>query len=161
MSTGDSGAATSTADEIVERLKRAANLKSDAELADLLSVAPATISNWRSRNSVPLKRLKPMCEKYAIPIDYLLTGRAGPDKLLPPALDTETLSYVFRMLDRYGFIKLPRAHGEGYDPARRAAAEFAVIQDQVAKLVIRLAADQNISLEQARRTAFNQLSKRK
>lgn len=148
-----------TADEIIDRLKRAVDVKNDAELAQLLAVSATTVSNWRSRNSVPIARIRPLCKQFAVPVDYLFSGKLGPDVAIAAPLDSELLGYVFRLLDRYGFISLPKARAD-YDPARRAAAEFALLQKQVAHLMQRLTAEEQMTRDQAKRTVLNRIKER-
>lgn len=115
------------ASTIIERLKDAIAIRTDAELATLLGCLPSTVSNWRSRNTVPLGRLRRLCKERGVPIDYLLSGRLGLDKEGLPLLDSKQVSHLFRLLDRYGFIRLPETTDD-FDPATRAAAEFLVLQ---------------------------------
>lgn len=64
-------------EEILKRLKRAYNLDDDYELAELLGYSSTgTISNWKSRGSVNLKRIKERCEK--INLNYLTNGEGRP-----------------------------------------------------------------------------------
>ncbi len=119
---------------IIERLKEAIDVATDAELAGLLGCSRTTISNWRSRNTVPLGRLRRLCKQRGVPIDYLLSGRLGADADGLPALDSETVAHLFRLLDRYHFIRLPKTKA-GRDPAKRAAAEFLTLRRQMATIL--------------------------
>lgn len=58
--------------KILDRLKEALSLGTDTELANLLGVKKATISNWRNRNTIDFPLLFSICEQ--INIDWLLTG---------------------------------------------------------------------------------------
>lgn len=155
---GGGGREDAGASEIIDRLKKAVSAENDAELARLLGVSRTTLSNWRARNSVPMARLRPLCKEFAVPLDYLFSGRVGIDKLIVPPLDSELLGYVFRMLDRYGFIKLPKARS-GFDPARRAAAEFVLLQNQATDLMQQLTSGKRMTGEQAKRAVLTRLSK--
>jgi len=66
-----------TSDEILNRIITLKNLKNDAGLARFLSVRPATISNWRSRGTIPYDILFSFCEQNEISLDYLIRGK-GP-----------------------------------------------------------------------------------
>ncbi len=127
--------------QILDRLKGALEISADADLAALLSVSRPTLSNWRARNSIPLAKLRPACRKYGIPLDYLLTGRVTIDRNSSAILDTEILGQIFRILDRYGFIKLPDFPGDGYDPAIRAGAEFLQLQLEFRQLLEQLVSE--------------------
>lgn len=57
---------------ILDRLKAALNLASDTEMANLLGVGKATISNWRKRNTADLPLLFSYCEQ--IDLNWLIFG---------------------------------------------------------------------------------------
>jgi hypothetical protein len=143
--------------EILERLKQTVDVQTDAELASLLGVSPTALSNWRVRNSVPLGRLRPICKQFAIPLDYLLTGRLGIFDAAP--LDTELLGYVFKLLARYGFISLPASPEPSYDPARRAAAEFLELQGRTRELFKHLVDSKNLTVDEAKRAIVARFKK--
>lgn len=58
--------------DILNRLKSALSVSTDTELADLLGIKKATLSNWRNRNSIDLPLVFSFCER--INIDWLMTG---------------------------------------------------------------------------------------
>lgn len=58
--------------EILERVKVAKNLASDAILAHFLGIKPSTLSNWKARNSIDYDKLFSKCED--LNLDWLLTG---------------------------------------------------------------------------------------
>lgn len=66
---------TFSSKEVIERLKIALNLSSDNALAETLGVSKATLSNWKSRNSIDIPLLFSKCEH--ISIDWLLTGNGA------------------------------------------------------------------------------------
>ena len=51
-------------DGILDRVKQAENLSSDAKLADFLGVKAGTISAWRSRGSINLDLVLAKCREY-------------------------------------------------------------------------------------------------
>lgn len=63
---------TFSSKEVIERLKIALNLSSDNALAETLGVSKATLSNWKSRNSIDIPLLFSKCEHLSV--DWLLTG---------------------------------------------------------------------------------------
>lgn len=66
---------------IIERMKRAYEVSSDAELAEHMEIAKTTISSWRRRNSIPLDAcLKAALETF-LSLDELITGRPREDML--------------------------------------------------------------------------------
>ncbi len=64
---------TFSSDEVLDRLKYALKIDTDSELANELGIKRATLSNWRSRNSIDLPLLFSICE--SINLDWLITGR--------------------------------------------------------------------------------------
>lgn len=141
--------------QIIERLKRALEVSADADLAALLSVSRSTLSNWRARNSIPLAKLRPICRKYGIPLDVLLTGGYAIDRNSSAILDTDILAQIFRMLDRYGFIKLPEYPGEDYDPAVRAGAEFLQLQLEFRQMLEQFVSEGKGDAEGAKRALLS------
>ena len=61
--------------EILDRLRGALNLSNDTELAATLGVKKATLSNWRSRNSLDWPLLFSVCEH--IDLNWLILGNEG------------------------------------------------------------------------------------
>jgi hypothetical protein len=57
---------------IIDRVKKAYKMSSDAELADFLEIAPSTVSSWRRRNTVDLQLVFAKCNE--ICADYLIHG---------------------------------------------------------------------------------------
>lgn len=66
---------TFSSKEVIERLKIALNLSSDNALAETLGVSKATLSNWKSRNSIDIPLLFSKCEH--VSVDWLLTGNGS------------------------------------------------------------------------------------
>ena len=67
---------TFSSDEILDRLKLALSVGTDTELAGLLGIKKATLSNWRNRNSIDFPLVFSVCEQ--VNIDWLVTGRGVP-----------------------------------------------------------------------------------
>lgn len=63
---------TFSSDEVLDRLKLALRIETDSELANILGIKRATLSNWRSRNSIDLPLLFSKCE--SISLDWLIKG---------------------------------------------------------------------------------------
>lgn len=70
---------TFSSDDILNRLKAALAVGTDKELADTLGIKKATLSNWRTRNSIDFPLVFSFCEH--INIDWLITGRGEPNTL--------------------------------------------------------------------------------
>jgi phage repressor protein C with HTH and peptisase S24 domain len=81
---------TFSAREVLDRLKIALKLSTDNELAALLGVSKATISNWGSRNSLDLPLVFSFCKH--INIDWLVTGEGRMIKEEGDAPDEEESS---------------------------------------------------------------------
>lgn len=70
--------------DMLDRIKICQDLKTDAELARFLGISPATLSNWKSRDSIDYDLVFSKCE--SINLDWLLTGRGDMEKTDEPAL---------------------------------------------------------------------------
>lgn len=81
---------TFSSDDILNRLKAALAVGTDKELAETLGIKKATLSNWRTRNSIDFPLVFSFCEH--INIDWLITGRGEPNNLesTKPALVVES-----------------------------------------------------------------------
>lgn len=66
---------TFSSQEVIERLKNALSISTDTELANVLGVTKATVSNWRSRNSFDVRLLHAKCSH--LNLDWVLTGRGS------------------------------------------------------------------------------------
>lgn len=66
------------ADAVFDRLKTALGADSDAELAWIFGTSPASLSNRRKRNSVPYREAVFVALWAHVSLDYLLTGKEGP-----------------------------------------------------------------------------------
>ena len=60
--------------DIIDRMKAASNIRTDAELAAHLSVSSKTVSSWRSRNSLPIESVLQISEETNKNIEYFLLG---------------------------------------------------------------------------------------
>lgn len=63
----------STKVEIIERIKEAEGLKSDASLADFLGISKPALANWRARNSIDYDVVFSKCEH--LDFNWLVTGK--------------------------------------------------------------------------------------
>ncbi|PIQ38941.1 MAG: phage repressor protein [Thalassolituus sp. CG17_big_fil_post_rev_8_21_14_2_50_53_8] len=68
---------TKSAEAVINRLKRALHVDSDAELCRVTGVNKQTLSNWKARNSVPYPLCVQISEEREVSLDWLLTG-SGP-----------------------------------------------------------------------------------
>jgi len=67
-----------SASAVIDRLKEALGADSDAELAWLFGTSPQSLSNRRSRNSVPYREAVYVSRWAKVSLDYLLTGAGRP-----------------------------------------------------------------------------------
>jgi hypothetical protein len=63
--------------DVLERMKKSANLKNDSRLARLLGVTPQALSNYKKRSKVPSDLLIKFADMQGLSVDWLLTGE-GP-----------------------------------------------------------------------------------
>lgn len=61
--------------DVLNRLKSAIGVTQDNELAKELGVNNKTIATWKSRNTVPTKKLTEFCSKHSIDLQAILTGK--------------------------------------------------------------------------------------
>jgi len=152
---GDASVSGRSAADIIARLKHQLQLATDADLAVVLGVSRTTLSNWRVRNSVPLARLQRICRKAGIPIDYLLTGTITYDRNASAIVDTEILGHIFKLMDSYGYIKLPTSDDADYDPAIRAGAEFVRLQSHIRQIMEIMTSKDGLTQENAKRAILH------
>lgn len=58
--------------DIIDRLRNAYNMSTDAELADFLEVGASTISAWKRRNTIDFKLIFTKCKE--LRADYIIYG---------------------------------------------------------------------------------------
>jgi len=68
------------AKKILERMKQAVGAKTDEQLARGLGTRRSTITNWRSRRSIPFEKVVLFCRKYSVSPTWLIFG-VGPRDL--------------------------------------------------------------------------------
>lgn len=66
--------------KILNRIKGWFDISTDAELADLLGVKQNTISSWRSRGSIPYKKIIAFCKKHDIDKNHFFEGDPKAEK---------------------------------------------------------------------------------
>ena len=59
---------------VIERMKKAAKVSSDAELSEFLGLSPTTVSKWRTRKKIPEKNILSFLKKTNVNEMWLLTG---------------------------------------------------------------------------------------
>lgn len=98
-----------TAASVIERMKKATGLKTDAALAMYLQTAPANISKWRKRNAIPFAEAVFVSIKTGSPTSFIISGKerssSAPVEALP--LDIKVLRAVLASLWRLSAFSLP------------------------------------------------------
>ncbi|MBE9482013.1 MAG: helix-turn-helix domain-containing protein [Bacteroidetes bacterium] len=61
--------------KIIDRILKYKGFKTDIKLAKHWKVAPTTITSWRTRNSIPFKKIIAFCEDEGVSLDYIFTGK--------------------------------------------------------------------------------------
>jgi len=59
---------------ILIRMKQVLSVKNDKELSKSLDIKYGTIDGWKTRDSIPQKRLKEFADSYNISLNWLLSG---------------------------------------------------------------------------------------
>lgn len=72
---------------VVDRMKTAISVATDADLATRLRVPLPTLNAWKKRNSVPFNVVEDFCTSYDCTLDWLIFG----DRLKPFGADQERL----------------------------------------------------------------------
>jgi hypothetical protein len=70
--------------DVLERMKKSANLKNDSRLARLLGVTPQALSNYKKRSKVPSDLLIKFADMQGLSVDWLLSGE-GPSSRVSSA----------------------------------------------------------------------------
>lgn len=60
--------------KIIDRILELKGFKTDVKLAKYWNVSPTAVTSWRTRNSIPFKRIIAFCEDEGVPLDYIFTG---------------------------------------------------------------------------------------
>lgn len=63
------------ADAVLERMRKIYEFSSNRELAAYFSISDTTISNWKTRNSVPLEFLLRASNEKDVSLDWLIYGK--------------------------------------------------------------------------------------
>ncbi len=86
-------AADVTADSVLNALQIELGIETDQELAEFAGVSKATVSTWRSRNSIPFEFVVFLSLSGLIDLNYVLTRRGRLSGFLRPSetLDDPTL----------------------------------------------------------------------
>ena len=67
--------------EVIERMKKVANISSNASLARLLNISYNTLNTWIKRNKLPQEVLIEFAKKFNTSLDYLIFGHIEPDEI--------------------------------------------------------------------------------
>ena len=63
--------------EILGRLKKVTQVKTDAGLSEALGVSPQTLSSWKGRDSIPYSICIELARERGVSLDWLLAGRGN------------------------------------------------------------------------------------
>lgn len=61
--------------EVLERLKKIIQVKTDVGLSEALGVSPQTLSSWKGRDSIPYSICIDLARERGVSLDWLLAGR--------------------------------------------------------------------------------------
>ena len=61
--------------EVLRRLKKIIQVKTDAGLSEALGVSPQTLSSWKGRDSIPYSICIELARERGVSLDWLLAGR--------------------------------------------------------------------------------------
>jgi hypothetical protein len=69
--------------DIIERVKIINKIHTDHEVAKILGISKANLSNYRSKGSIPYDALSNYCERENLSVDYILFGTGDPAATSP------------------------------------------------------------------------------
>jgi len=97
-----------SADAVIDRMRQALGPKSDADLAAVLRVAPSTVGNWRTRNSVPYEHCVAIAANTSVSLNWLLLGQGEIERYIDQNIrfDFSLLRYVIRGVMKNYVIRL-------------------------------------------------------
>lgn len=67
--------------EIMDRMKKISNVSSDKGLAEILGIAPQSITKWKNNDLVPFEQILKIANTYDISIDWLIYGKNASNEL--------------------------------------------------------------------------------
>lgn len=67
--------------EILQRLRKVADVTTNKELSVVLGINEKTLSGWSNRNSMPIETILEAAEKYKCDLNWLLLGESKDQKL--------------------------------------------------------------------------------
>lgn len=67
--------------DVLSRIRQIYNFTSNRELADYFSVKETTVSNWKTRNTIPFEVLFRTSQENDVSLDWLVTGKSKENKL--------------------------------------------------------------------------------
>ena len=76
---------------VIDRMKEAAGVRTNDELAGLLGLRSGAVSNWRTRNSIPLDQLVEYAAQRGVSLDWLILGQGDRTLRAPSAPPSELI----------------------------------------------------------------------
>jgi len=125
---------------VIERMKEACAVTTDAALADAIRSSRQNIAKWKSRNSVPYAEAVFVSFIRNVSLDYLLTGDAGESTKLrrPSKIDQEIVRAILANILGFGLFEIPE-HREVpqalNDMAKAIVFQYARADDVIRELV--------------------------
>jgi transcriptional regulator with XRE-family HTH domain len=117
---------------VIDRMKEALNVPTDAALAEMLATSRSRISKWRTRGSVPYEEAIYLALRFDISLDFLLTGRRE-SRQAKEAVDFDLLAEVFSAtmrrvegatISRSQWARTAREIAEAYGHAQQMVTRF-------------------------------------
>lgn len=129
-----------SASSVIERLKEAMNVSSDAALAEGLRTSRQNISKWKTRNAVPYAEAILVSFMRGVSLDYLLTGEVveGTKLKRPSKLDPEIIQAILVNALGFGLFDIPKDRDGAQslnDIARAIVFQYARAEDVIRELI--------------------------
>lgn len=109
MSTGHVTDERFSASAVIERMKEAFSVETDAALADALRTTRQNVSKWKSRNAIPYAEAVFTSISQGVSLDYLLAGNSEvePRTSSVRVLDPEIVKAILLTIYAMDFFEIP------------------------------------------------------
>ncbi|ARR08611.1 hypothetical protein Vc3S01_A0638 [Vibrio campbellii] len=80
--------------EVLDRISKLEQVKTDADIAQILNVSPQTMSTWKRRGTIPYERICELCNAKGYSLDSILLGRKAEKTEIESGLIVEVIGAI-------------------------------------------------------------------
>lgn len=80
--------------EVLGRISKLEQIKTDADIAQALNVSPQTMSTWKRRGTIPYERICELCTEKGYSLDCILLGRKEEKTEIESGLVAEVVNAI-------------------------------------------------------------------